>query len=390
MRLAVFFYCIVSVFALGCKPVISGTISLDVSKYENKVYLIQPQSFDEIAASYQGHVLDSASLDEKGNFAFNTKVSSQEVLLMLFVQPKGERYKNKITSENWNTANFVPFVFKAGASVTITGKADSLFSKSMVHSTIDHNDEMQKMRNVFGKAESQYLTGLGEHNEENLMVIEKAKRKYAEDIMDFIKQTPSSFAALTAIKLLAPNGDFEAMPEFVYEQCTIWKAKEPGQVMIQQWCQKAQKSKLAIMKGETMPDYTLPMSDKTNKNLHSLLGKKLTIVDLWASWCAPCRKENKNVLVPLWQSYHEQGLEIIAYALDASEASWKNAIDKDGAYRWPHASHLQGDESPFFELLRITTIPSNFILDEKGTIVAKNLHGEDLIDFVQKYFQNQK
>lgn len=112
-------------------------------------------------------------------------------------------------------------------------------------------------------------------------------------------------------------------------------------------------------------------------------------MDIWASWCAPCRVENRNVLVPLWEKYNSEGFQIVAYGLESSETAWSNAIEKDGAFRWLHASHLQGDQNPLMDTLRLKTIPANFLLDEKGRVLAKNLHGEDLIMFVDDYMKNE-
>ncbi|HRV56389.1 MAG TPA: AhpC/TSA family protein, partial [Mangrovimonas sp.] len=64
-----------------------------------------------------------------------------------------------------------------------------------------------------------------------------------------------------------------------------------------------------------------------------------------ASWCAPCRKENKVILDPLWKAYHDKGLQIIGYGLESDEQSWKAAIQKDQAL-WLQTSHLEGDEAP--------------------------------------------
>ncbi|MCB9298479.1 MAG: hypothetical protein H6559_36010 [Lewinellaceae bacterium] len=80
----------------------------------------------------------------------------------------------------------------------------------------------------------------------------------------------------------------------------------------------------------------------------------------------PCRRENQDVLAPLWDKYHEKGFQVIGYALDGSERTWKGAIEKDGAHRWLHASHLRGDDAPVMEALRLQTIPANFLLDAKG------------------------
>lgn len=110
-------------------------------------------------------------------------------------------------------------------------------------------------------------------------------------------------------------------------------------------------------------------------------------MDIWASWCAPCRVENRDILVPLWERYNPQNFQIVAYALESSEKAWNNAIEKDGAHRWLHASHLEGDQNPFMDALRLKTIPANFLLDKEGRVLAKNLHGQDLIDFVDDYME---
>ncbi|MFQ5448324.1 MAG: hypothetical protein ACE5FF_15470, partial [Saprospiraceae bacterium] len=75
------------------------------------------------------------------------------------------------------------------------------------------------------------------------------------------------------------------------------------------------------------------------------------------------------------------------YALDASRGAWVSAIEKDGAGRWPHSSGLRGDDAPLFRVLRLNTIPANFLLDADGKVVAKNLHGEELMEFVAGYFK---
>src|SRR5690606_6099691 len=95
--------------------------------------------------------------------------------------------------------------------------------------------------------------------------------------------------------------------------------------------------------------------------------------------------ENKETLVPLWDTFHDKGLQIIGYALDSSHKGWENAIIKDGANRWIHASHLEGDVSPFLDKLKITTIPANYVIDKNGVILAKNLHGDELYQWVAEY-----
>jgi thiol-disulfide isomerase/thioredoxin len=145
--------------------------------------------------------------------------------------------------------------------------------------------------------------------------------------------------------------------------------------------------KLPVLVSDLLPDYPLPMLAGDTVSLHNLLGERLTLLDLWASWCGPCRVQNRDFLVPLWDQYHQRGFQIIGYGLEASSKAWARAIEADGAYRWPHASDLQGDDSPLFELLRLTTIPANFLLDAEGRVVAKNLHGEELMEYVRRVME---
>lgn len=138
-----------------------------------------------------------------------------------------------------------------------------------------------------------------------------------------------------------------------------------------------------MLVGDEFPDFNFPTLTRDTISLRDLLGSKLTIIDLWASWCAPCRMENRNVLVPIWDEYHNKGLQIIAYGLESDEAVWRAAAKSDGADRWFQASDLQGDFAPFLKEIRIRTIPANFILDNKGVVVAKNVHGSALTDLVK-------
>ena len=156
---------------------------------------------------------------------------------------------------------------------------------------------------------------------------------------------------------------------------------------VKQLSQKADRQSLPVLIGDQILNYTLPMLSGNTLPLRQLLGKRLTVLDLWASWCAPCRKENRNYLVPIWDKYHDKGFQIIGYALDASQNAWSSAIKKDGADRWLHASDLQGDNAALFKQLRLTSIPANFILDENGKVLAKNLHGEALLQFVEVFFE---
>lgn len=107
---------------------------------------------------------------------------------------------------------------------------------------------------------------------------------------------------------------------------------------------------------------------------------KVTLIDFWASWCGPCRRENPNV-VRAYKEYHDKGFNIISVSLDKQNAAaaWKAAIEKD-EMDWYHISRLMHWQDPIAKQYNVTSIPATFLIDENGIIIAKNLRGQALHD----------
>jgi thiol-disulfide isomerase/thioredoxin len=110
-------------------------------------------------------------------------------------------------------------------------------------------------------------------------------------------------------------------------------------------------------------------------SLKESLGK-ITIVDFWASWCAPCRQENPNV-VALYKEFHSKGLNIIGVSLDKDATKWKEAIAKD-KLTWTQVSNLKFWDDPIAAQYKVEAIPATFILDASGKVIAKDLRGQEL------------
>ena len=127
--------------------------------------------------------------------------------------------------------------------------------------------------------------------------------------------------------------------------------------------------------GKPAPDFAQP--DTTGKiiDLKNLRGKYV-LVDFWASWCGPCRKENPNVLAA-YDKYHNKGFDIISISLDKNKNSWIKAIQADGL-SWMHVSDLKGWKNAAAAKYGVKLIPQNFLLDKDGKIIARNLRGPAL------------
>lgn len=135
------------------------------------------------------------------------------------------------------------------------------------------------------------------------------------------------------------------------------------------------KAQAALKPGVTFPDFSekdltgAPLSISQYKN-------KVVLVDFWATWCGPCVAELPNVLAA-YQKYHSKGFEIVGVSLDQSESALKEFIKAKGM-TWAQYFDGQGWDSKLGKQYSITSIPSTFLLDREGKIVATNLRGPDL------------
>ena len=107
-----------------------------------------------------------------------------------------------------------------------------------------------------------------------------------------------------------------------------------------------------------------------------LKSDKPVIVDFWAAWCNPCRQENPNV-VKVYNEFHKKGFDIFGVSLDQKKEAWVKAI-ADDKLTWTHVSDLKFWDSAPAKLYAVRTIPSNFLIDPSGRIIAHNLSGEEL------------
>ena len=135
--------------------------------------------------------------------------------------------------------------------------------------------------------------------------------------------------------------------------------------------------------GSPYIDFTQKDINGNDFKMSSVIGKsKIIILDFWASWCPDCRKENPN-LVAVYNDFKDKGLDIVSVSLDTDEAAWKKGIEDDNLTWKNHVSDLKGWGNSVAEMYTIAFIPQNFILDENGKILEKNLTGDKLRDFIE-------
>jgi len=133
---------------------------------------------------------------------------------------------------------------------------------------------------------------------------------------------------------------------------------------------------IGLEKDQYFPDLTLQNPEGEMIPL-STLNAQVVLVDFWASSCMVCNEENCYYFKPLYDEYRSKGFEIYSVSMDSSAISWQNAIQRDGL-DWVQVSDLKGFDSPVMEDYEVEALPTNYLLDRNGKIIAKNIDVADL------------
>ncbi|NJK94492.1 MAG: AhpC/TSA family protein [Bacteroidales bacterium] len=190
-------------------------------------------------------------------------------------------------------------------------------------------------------------------------------------IDSFIKQHPSS---IVAAYLLYREYSYKLTPEEIaYNVGLLDTSFRKSQYVLV--LENLKNTLEKVQPGNKFIDFELPDTTGVPVKLSSLNGKVI-LLDFWASWCPPCRAENPN-LVRIYNTYSPKGFTIFSVSLDKNKETWLKGINDD-KLTWTHVSDLAFWNSSAAKLYGVRAIPSNVLIDASGTIIARNLMGEEL------------
>lgn len=206
--------------------------------------------------------------------------------------------------------------------------------------------------------------------QEALVIYNQISLSVDADVKAFISADPGTMASLAAIQNFSMDNDFQYFKQVV----DALKGKADGNEFYEAIkTQVEEQGRLAI--GAPAPEISLPQPNGEVLKLSDLRGEYV-LIDFWASWCGPCRKENPNVR-KVYAKYHDKGFEILGVSLDKNSTAWLNAIEQDDL-QWRHISDLKYWQSDVVPEYQIKGIPLTYLVDPQGNIVAKNLRGPSL------------
>jgi thiol-disulfide isomerase/thioredoxin len=205
--------------------------------------------------------------------------------------------------------------------------------------------------------------------------------KHLHELMTFVKDKMGISLAVYPTSIRWIGGEY--LP-FLKELVGNFEKKYPASKITENL-----KSKIQLLEktsvGGVISGIEMPDSNNETISLNSIQ-KKYTLIDFWASWCPPCRTESK-LLNNLYSAYNAKGFEIYGISLDSKRESWLNAIEKDKRI-WANVSTLDGFKTPVSLEYGITSLPTNFLIDSSGKIVAVNIHGRALKEKIDALFRN--
>ena len=204
-------------------------------------------------------------------------------------------------------------------------------------------------------------------------------KKYVNDFIKTSKDPITSSWALSTNSQLFSIDDYEALLNGIVTKFPahkgVTKIKEMNERQMALAKQKSQAIDEPQWVDKQAPELSLPDANGKTVNLSSFKGKYV-LVDFWASWCLPCRKENPNV-VQAYNKYKDKNFTVLGVSLDKDKGDWLGAIEND-KLAWTQVSDLQEWKSMAVSTFNFSGIPFNILVDPQGKIIAQSLRGDSL------------
>lgn len=191
------------------------------------------------------------------------------------------------------------------------------------------------------------------------------------NLAGFIQSHPNSLVAMHALRAnFNPVDNVELATNLFNSLSDSVKASSSGELY-----KEAIENVYKLSVGKPAPDFAAKDMQGVEKHLSDFKGKYV-LLDFWASWCGPCRRESPN-LVDSYAKFRDKRFEIVSFSVDKESADWKKAVEKD-QYTWTNLVDYLDPEASVAKLYGITSLPTNFLIDPTGKIIAQNLRGEEL------------
>jgi len=249
--------------------------------------------------------------------------------------------------------------------------------------------ETERILASYGRGEDGYAKYVLQEAERNVSLIVKKYQTYfdtenkkrTDAVVNYLLANKNDLSVLMFIDLF-PRDQYLALHQEIIKALY---AKHPTQPIVAERYKIETSPANAGTVGALAPDLAFENPEGKILKLSDLKGK-VVLLDFWAAWCRPCRMENPNV-VNMYKKYNSKGFEVFSVSLDRDKNSWVKAIQDDELI-WPyHVSDLKQWQSQAAKIYGVSSIPSTFLIDKEGKIIAKNLRGAALENALKELFE---
>ncbi len=269
---------------------------------------------------------------------------------------------------------------------TITGSPASESLRNFLRTVREYARDINTISGVVRTMQERGNDSLLEAAYKDMKDINFQLTRFIEHYADTTSDLP---AALFAVQILNPGSERVYLETFVqtldrrFANARLAKdfTVKLNRMLAQPQMPKRHKRLIPDGPDPEAPDFSLPTPAGATVSLSSFKGKYV-LLDFWASWCAPCRAENPNV-VAAYHKFKNKNFTILGVSLDQKKEAWQKAIEDDGL-TWTHVSDLRGWSSPAAQIYQVESIPANFLIDPDGKIIACNLRGAALASRLQE------
>ena len=373
-----FFYLFIVLLSAGCKNNIVRIYGTVVNPATG-VYVV----LDELKSNNLIPV-DSVKISSDGTFSFKREIkqpsfyllkSKENNFLTMLLEP-GEKITMKVHSDSLN----FPISLKGSKGTELMTEYNKTLRVTIkkltgLNSIYMQNQDKPELPKVIESLDSLAQIYLAEINTYTKKYIDD-NLKSLVSLVALYQQVAPSVYVLNPVKdlkyfLKVDSSMFSRYPNFepvisLHDQVKELSSKVNGTT----------NTAPASASGALAPEISLPTPQGDTIKLSSTRGS-VVLLDFWASWCAPCRKESPNLL-NAYNMYHKKGFQIYQVSLDKTKDAWVKGIQDDHLEKWIHVSDVQYWNSIIVPLYKVESIPCNYLLDKEGRIIASNLRGEQL------------